>query len=78
MAIAEIVVTALGGKYNIVHVENCITRLRIDLKDATKIDNALLKQSGTRGMFLPSKNHIHIVFGPQVEFIRNAVDELVR
>ena len=78
LAIAEIVVTALGGKYNIVHVENCITRLRIDLKDATKIDNVLLKQSGTRGMFLPSKNHIHIVFGPQVEFIRNAVDELVR
>lgn len=73
--IAHIVVEALGGKNNIVNVENCVSRLRIDLKTVDIIDKNKLKNSGTLGIFFPSKNHIHIVFGPHVEFVRNAVDE---
>ena len=73
--VAKIVVEALGGKENIVYVENCVTRLRIDLKDLDSVDAEYLKQSGTSGIFFPSKNHIHIVFGPNVEFVRNAVDK---
>ena len=73
--IAEIVIEALGGKSNIKHVYNCITRLRIDVEDMKKIDNARLKESGCSGVFFPAPQHIHIVFGPMVEFVRNAVDE---
>ena len=75
--IAKIVVEALGGKENIVNVENCISRLRIDLKDKNIINKERLKESGTLGIFFPSKNQIHIVFGPHVEFVRNEVDELL-
>lgn len=73
--VAEIVIEALGGKGNIVSVENCVTRLRIDLKDMHIVDKDRLKDSGTSGIFFPSKNHIHIVFGPNVEFVKNAVDK---
>lgn len=73
--IAEIVIEALGGKSNIKNVDNCITRLRIDVEDVKKIDNARLKESGCSGVFFPAPQHIHIVFGPMVEFVRNAVDE---
>lgn len=73
--IADIVVTALGGKGNIENVENCITRLRIDIKDINKINKKLLDKSGCTGYFFPAAKHIHIVYGPQVEFVRNAVDE---
>ncbi|WP_032121242.1 PTS transporter subunit EIIC [Clostridium amazonitimonense] len=73
--IASIVVEALGGKSNITNVDNCVTRLRIDLKDVQLVDKNRIKDSGTSGIFFPSKTHIHIVFGPHVEFIRNAVDE---
>ena len=76
--IAELVIKGLGGKDNIVHVENCITRLRVDFKDKTKIENDLLKQSGCSGVFFPSSTHIHIVYGPLVEFVRNAVDEKLK
>ena len=75
--IADIVVRALGGRENIVLVENCITRLRIDLKDTNKVDKELLEESGTSGIFFPAKNHIHVVFGPHVEFVRNAVDKVL-
>ena len=73
--IAEIVVAALGGKENIDSVENCITRLRIDVKDINAIDKGMLEKSGCTGFFFPAPKHIHIVYGPQVEFVRNAVDD---
>lgn len=74
-AIATIVIEALGGKDNIVNVENCISRLRIDLKNPEVVDQIRLKDSGCAGIFFPSKNHIHVVFGPHVEFVRHAVDD---
>ena len=76
--IARIVVENLGGPENIVHVENCVSRLRIDLKDPEQVNQTGLRDSGCAGIFFPSKNHIHVVFGPHVEFVRNAVDKLLK
>lgn len=73
--VAEIVIRGLGGRENIKRVENCVSRLRVDLHDQKKIDMALLKDSGSLGSFIPSNNHAHVVFGPHVEFVRNAIDD---
>lgn len=73
--IAKIVIQALGGKSNIKNVDNCITRLRIDLGEVNIVDHKLLETSGCTGIFIPAAKHIHIVYGPLVEFVRNAVDE---
>jgi len=73
--IAKIVIQALGGKSNIKSVDNCITRLRIDLGEVNLVDHKLLETSGCTGIFIPAAKHIHIVYGPLVEFVRNAVDE---
>ena len=73
--VAALVVEGLGGKSNIKRVENCVSRLRIDLADQKKLDMAILKEAGSLGTFIPSSNHIHVVFGPHVEFVRNAVDD---
>ncbi|MCR1898262.1 PTS transporter subunit EIIC [Irregularibacter muris] len=75
--VAKIVVEALGGKSNVLYVENCVTRLRVDLKDYKLVDTDKIKESGTSGVFFPTKNHIHVVFGPNVEFVRNAVDDFL-
>ncbi|WP_080872843.1 PTS transporter subunit EIIC [Oceanobacillus timonensis] len=75
--IADKVIEALGGKENIVNVDNCITRLRIDLKEVRDIDKDLLNKTGCSGFFFPTAKHIHIVYGTQVEFIKNAVDEKI-
>lgn len=73
--VAELVIRGLGGRENIKRVENCVSRLRVDLHDQKKIDMAVLKDSGSLGSFIPSNNHAHVVFGPHVEFVRNAVDD---
>ena len=77
-AIAEVVIKGLGGKENILSVENCISRLRIDLKDPALVDQVKIKDSGCAGIFFPSANHIHVVFGPHVEFVRHAVDDALK
>lgn len=77
-AIAEIVLEGLGGKGNIINVENCISRLRIDLKDPSLVNQIKLKDSGCAGIFFPSEKHIHVVFGPHVEFVRHAVDDALK
>ncbi len=76
--IAAIVVAGLGGSANIEKVENCISRLRVDLKDPEKVDQLKLKASGCAGIFFPQKHHIHVVFGPHVEFVKNAVDDYMK
>jgi len=76
--IADIVLPALGGKENIKNIDNCVSRLRIDLVDQSKVDVEGLKDSGTSGIFFPQENHIHVVFGPYVEFVRNAVDDALK
>ncbi|WP_440895255.1 PTS transporter subunit EIIC [Amphibacillus sp. Q70] len=73
--IAQLVAEGLGGKENIVEIDNCVSRLRIDLKDQKIIDGEKLKDAGASGVFFPKKNHIHIVFGPHVEFVRNELDD---
>ena len=73
--IARRVIQGLGGKANIKNVDNCITRLRIDLEDVNLIDRKILESSGCSGIFLPAPKHIHIVYGPLVEFVRNSVDD---
>ena len=61
-----------------INVENCISRLRIDLKDPAIVNQIKLKESGCAGIFFPSSNHIHVVFGPHVEFVRHAVDDQLK
>ena len=77
-AIAQIVIEGLGGQENILNVENCISRLRIDLKNPELVNQVKIKDSGCAGIFFPSSNHIHVVFGPHVEFVRHAVDDAMK
>ena len=50
-ALANDVISALGGKENIVAVTHCMTRLRFVLKDETLTDAARLKSiSGVLGV----------------------------
>lgn len=54
---------------------NCYTRLRVDVKDTSKLDIDLLKQkTGTKGVMQDGHN-IQIVFGVDVESIHDKVDE---
>lgn len=67
---------ALGGRENITKLDNCITRLRIDVKNASLVDEEQLKKLGARGILKPSMHSVQVVVGSQVEFLANAMKEL--
>lgn len=75
---AKITLEGLGGKSNIANIENCISRLRVDLTDPSLVNQEKIREAGCSGIFFPSTNHIHVVFGPHVEFVKNEIDDIIR
>ena len=43
---AAAIVAGLGGAENIVEIEPCTTRLRTEVRDASLVDEAVLKRAG--------------------------------
>lgn len=76
--IAQIVIEGLGGRDNIISIENCVSRLRVDVADTSLMNQDRIRESGCLGIFLPSEKHIHVVFGPHVEAVKNAVDDRLK
>lgn len=72
------IIDGLGGFDNIVAVNNCISRLRVDVKDMSLVDEALLKKTGSMGIVKPSSTHIHVIYGPKVEKIAKQVKEVMK
>lgn len=76
--LAQNIIEALGGRENINYVNNCVTRLRVDINNKTLISKDKLDKTGAAGIFFPTSKHVQIVYGPQVEFIKNEIDKEMR
>ncbi len=72
------IVEALGGLDNILAVNNCLTRLRVDIRDMSLVQEKALKGTGAMGVVKPSETHIHVIYGPKVEKISASVREFVK
>lgn len=67
--------TALGGKENIEKMDACITRLRLEVKDPSRIDDKKLKQLGALGVVKMGKA-VQVVFGTTAESIEAELRKL--
>lgn len=67
---AQNVLEALGGKENIAQLDACVTRLRMTLKDESKLDEARLKKLGAAGVIQVGKGNYQVVFGTQSELLK--------
>lgn len=65
--LGKTIMIALGGKDNINEIDNCISRLRLVLKDTSIVDDALLKKTGSLGIIKINENNIQVVYGAKVE-----------
>ena len=55
----------LGGKENIVNAENCMTRVRVNVHDRTKVNDSSLENiDGVMGVVANEGNYIQVVVGP--------------
>lgn len=66
MSKAEQILAALGGGANVVDLEPCITRLRVEVTDPTQVDDAQLKESGAFGV-VRSGRVIQVIVGPEAD-----------
>ena len=73
---AEQILAGLGGADNIVEIEACITRLRTEVEDATKVDQAALKAAGAHGV-VASGNVVQVVVGPEADNIAEDIEDLM-
>ena len=75
--VSALITAGLGGKSNIEDVDCCATRLRCTIKDPAKVEEALLKQSGSRGVILKGKG-IQVIYGPQVAVLKTNLEAFLQ
>ncbi len=75
---AQIILEGLGGKENLDAIDNCITRLRIEVKDRLLVDEHKIKASGVAGVLRPGKNSVQVIVGPKVQFVCDELKKLAK
>jgi len=75
--VAEIILEGLGGKANVSSLDNCVTRLRLEVKDYTVVDEAKIKTAGIAGVIRPSKNAVQVIVGTKVQFVADELKKML-
>ena len=63
----------LGGAANVLEVEPCITRLRVEVADPSLVDDAALKPHGAFGV-VRSGHVVQVVVGPEADDLAARLD----
>lgn len=74
--VSPLIVRGLGGADNISDVDCCATRLRTTVKDASKVDETALKQSGANGI-IRKGNGVQVIYGPKVTVIKSNLEDFL-
>lgn len=75
-AIAATILEGIGGKENVVSIDNCITRLRLEVKDNTIVDEKKIKSAGVAGVVRPGKSSVQVIVGTKVQFVADEFKKL--
>ncbi|WP_028984004.1 N-acetylglucosamine-specific PTS transporter subunit IIBC [Sporolactobacillus terrae] len=63
----------IGGKQNITNVDNCTTRLRLNVVDSSVANASAIKRHGAHGVIKLNKTNLQIIVGTDVEFVADAM-----
>ncbi len=75
---ALIILDALGGKDNIEELNNCATRLRVSVKDESKLaPDTVFKSAGAHGVVRKGKA-IQVIIGLTVSSVRDRIEQLLK
>lgn len=73
---AEQILAGLGGAENVVEIEACITRLRTEVHDGSKVDEGALKRAGAHGV-VASGTVVQVVVGPEADNLAEDIEDLM-
>ena len=76
--VARIILEGLGGKENVTSIDNCITRLRLEIKDYTQVDEKKIKSAGVAGVIRPGKTSVQVIIGTQVQHVADEFKKLCK
>ena len=76
--VASIILEGVGGQGNVASIDNCITRLRLEIKDYTLVDEKKIKSAGVAGVVRPGKNAVQVVVGTKVQFVADEFKKLCK
>ena len=71
-------IDGLGGKDNVMTVDNCITRLRLEIKNMDAISEQTLKAAGAKGVMKAGKNALQVVIGMSVQSVADALSAALK
>ncbi len=73
---ASEIYAGLGGDDNVTSVDNCITRLRVEVKDMDAVDQDRIKATGIPGIHVVGENSIQVIVGTTVQFVADEIDKI--
>ena len=76
-AAAKAILAGLGGAENISSFDNCITRLRVEVKNYADIDEKTIKAAGARGFVRPGETSVQIVVGLHAQHVADELKKLM-
>lgn len=71
-------IEALGGEDNILQTDACITRLRMSVRDSSRLDEEAFRALGAKGVIRPDKSSIQIVLGTKAEKVAEQIREALK
>lgn len=76
--VATIILKGVGGKENVKSIDNCVTRLRLEIKDQAVVNEKIIKSAGVSGVIRPGKNSLQVIVGTQVQFVADEFKKLCK
>jgi PTS system N-acetylglucosamine-specific IIC component len=76
--VASIILEGVGGKENVTSIDNCVTRLRLQIKDQAAVNEKVIKSAGVSGVIRPGKTSLQVVVGTQVQFVADEFKKLCK
>lgn len=73
---AQRIYDALGGAANVTAIDNCTTRLRLQVLDTGTIDQNRIKATGVPGVKVIDGKNIQVIVGTEVQFVADEMSRL--
>ncbi|MEQ4925179.1 N-acetylglucosamine-specific PTS transporter subunit IIBC [Proteus hauseri] len=70
-------IAAIGGSDNLTGIDACITRLRLNVKDSTVVNDAYAKRLGASGVIRLNKQSVQVIVGTRAELVASAMRDVL-
>ena len=71
------ILEGLGGRQNIDTLDNCVTRLRVEVKDSGAVKDDVLKAAGAKAVVRTGANSVQVVIGLKVQKVADELRKIL-